>query len=68
MTLERTVVLQVKDAETLRQLREDPAIQRFIRQVVGPRTAVVAPGAWPRLRQALVAAGFLPDVVELEGV
>jgi hypothetical protein len=68
VTLERVVVLRVRDEDTLHQLQEDPAIRHQIRQVVGPRTAVVAAGAWPRLRQALVATGFLPDVVELEAV
>ena len=68
VTLERAVVLQVRDEETMRQLQEDPAIRRTIREVVGPRTAMVAAGAWPRLRQMLVSAGYLPDIVELEAL
>ncbi|MGD1993115.1 MAG: helicase-associated domain-containing protein [Anaerolineae bacterium] len=68
VTLERTVVLQVKDEQTLRQLQDDPAIRRYIHEVIGPRAALVAPQAWPRLRQMLVAAGFLPDVIGLEEV
>jgi len=65
--LAQGVLLRVHDEALLRELIADPSIRCFVREVIGPTAALVAPGDWPRLAQALVERGLLPDVVGLEG-
>jgi hypothetical protein len=50
--LESTVILRVKTAEVLRQLRADPATGRFLEETLGPTAARVR----RRDREALLAA------------
>jgi hypothetical protein len=50
--LEATVILRVKDAETLRRMRSDPAIKKYLEEVLGPTTVRIR----PRNREALLAA------------
>jgi hypothetical protein len=50
--LEQAVILRVKDAETLRRMRSDPAIKKYLQEVLGPTTVRVR----PRDREALLAA------------
>jgi hypothetical protein len=50
--LESTVVLRVKNAEILRQLRSDPAIRRYLEEVLGPTAVRIR----LRDREALLAA------------
>lgn len=50
--LESTLVLRVKDAETLRRLRSDPATGRFLEEVLGPTAARIR----ARDREALLTA------------
>ncbi len=64
--LEQGVLLRVQDEELLQRLTTSPTTRRFIRETVGPTTALVAPADWPRLARALVEEGLLPDVVGLE--
>lgn len=61
------VLLRVRDEALLKELAEHPATKRFLREVLGPTTALVAPGDWPRLAAALVERGVVPDVDGLEG-
>ena len=56
------VLLRVRDEDLLRELTTAPATRRYIREVLGPTAALVAPGDWPRLARALVERGVLPDV------
>lgn len=60
--LTRGILLRVRDEGLLRELTADPATRRYIREVLGPTAALVAPGDWPRLVQALVERGVLPEV------
>ena len=60
--LTQGVLLRVRDEGLLRELTTAPATRRYIREVLGPTAALVAPGDWPRLAQALVERGVLPDV------
>jgi hypothetical protein len=50
--LESSFVLRVKEAETLRQLRSDPATGRYLEEVLGPTAARIR----SRDREALLAA------------
>ena len=50
--LEASLVLRVKDAETLRRLRSDPATKRYLEEILGPTAARVR----KRDREALLAA------------
>ena len=65
--LERGVLLRVEDEHLLEQLATSPGTRRFIREVVGPTTALVARGDWSQLVRALAEEGILIDVVGLEG-
>ncbi|HEY75696.1 MAG TPA: hypothetical protein G4O00_05880 [Thermoflexia bacterium] len=65
--LTRGILLRVRDESLLRELTSAPATRRYIREVLGPTAALVAPGDWPRLAQALVERGVLPDVEVGEG-
>lgn len=60
--LERGLLLRVPDEELLKQIAAAPTTRRFIREMLGPTAALVAPADWPRLAQALVEQGLLPDV------
>ncbi|HID88379.1 MAG TPA: hypothetical protein EYP52_01515 [Anaerolineae bacterium] len=60
--LTRGILLRVRDEGLLRELTADPSTRRYIREVLGPTAALVAPGDWPRLVQALVERGVLPEV------
>jgi hypothetical protein len=64
--LEPGLLLRVADPEVLQQLVAAPTTRRFVREVLGPQTALVGAKDWPRLVRALVEAGFLPDVAGLE--
>ncbi|MBF8256909.1 MAG: hypothetical protein HW375_1816, partial [Anaerolineales bacterium] len=50
--LESTLVLRVKNAETLRRLRSDPATGRFLEEILGPTAARIR----ARDREALLTA------------
>lgn len=50
--LESTLVLRVKDAETLRRLRSDPATGRFLEEILGPTAVRIR----ARDREALLTA------------
>lgn len=62
--LEPGMLLRVQDEGLMREIVAAPAVRRFIREMISPTTALVTPGAWPRLVQALVERGLLPDVEE----
>jgi len=62
--LERGLLLRVADEELMKQIATAPATRRLVREVLGPTAALVALADWPRLAQALVEQGLLPDVVE----
>jgi hypothetical protein len=63
--VERRIVLRTREEAVLQQLTTAPATRRLIREVLGPRAALVAATDWPRLVRALVEAGFLPDLIDL---
>jgi hypothetical protein len=50
--LQTTIVLRLKDAETLRQMRADPALKKYLEEILGPTSVRVR----PRDRDALLAA------------
>jgi len=60
--LESAVVLQVQDDALLQELAASPATRRFIREIVAPGVALVSPEDGPKLAQALIEKGILPDV------
>ncbi|HIE39721.1 MAG TPA: hypothetical protein EYP77_11790, partial [Anaerolineae bacterium] len=64
--LEQGLLLRVQDEGLMQRIATTPATRRFIREIVGPTTALVAPADWPRLARALVEQGLLPDVKGLE--
>lgn len=64
--LEQGVLLRVRDEGLMQEIASAPATRRFIREVIGPTAALVAPADWPRLVRALVQRGLLPDLVGLE--
>jgi len=64
--LERRVLLRVRDEKLLQKIAAAPASRHLIREVIGPTAALVAPADRPRLVQALVEQGLLPDLPEPE--
>ena len=62
ITLRRAVLLQTADELTLQELQRLPQTRDYLRQVLGPRAALVAEGDWSRLVQALKELGYLPRV------
>ena len=52
----------MRDEALLRELLDHPATAGLIREVLGPKAALVAPDSWPRLVRALVERGVMPDV------
>ena len=65
--LERGVLLRTEDERLMQEISSAPATRRFIREIVDPSTALVAPSDWPQLVRRLVEQGWLPDVIGLEG-
>ena len=63
--LEQGVLLRVEDEHLLEQLVTSPGTRRFVREVVGPTTALIARGEWAQLVRALVEEGILIDVIGL---
>jgi hypothetical protein len=63
--LEDSLVLRVKDPETLRSLRSDPATNRYLEEILGSKAARIR----RRDREALVAAaarrGLLIELPDL---
>ncbi len=64
--LKQTLLLCVEDEALLQELAQAPGTRRWIRQIVGPTTAVVNAADGPRLIRALVEQGILPDVIDLQ--
>ena len=62
ISLRRAVVLQTADELTLQELQHLPQTRDYLREVLGPRAALVAEGDWSRLVQALKKLGYLPRV------
>lgn len=60
--LEQGILLRAASEELLQELLASPATRKWIGEVVGPRTALVAAAHWPHLARALVELGLLPDV------
>ncbi|MCS7281953.1 MAG: helicase-associated domain-containing protein [Anaerolineae bacterium] len=63
--LESGVLLRLQDEALLRDLAASPATRRYIREILTPTVAVVAPDGWEEIARTLVARGVLPDVVGL---
>jgi hypothetical protein len=64
--LEPGLMLRVEDEGLLEQLVTSPGTRRFIREVIGSTTALVARGEWSQLVRAMAEEGILIDVVGLE--
>jgi len=60
--LESAILLRVQDEALLRELAAAPATRRYIREIVAPTVALVSPEDAPKLAQALVERGILPDL------
>ncbi len=60
--LDSVMVLQVQDEKLLQELAAAPATRRFIREIVAPGVALVAPEDGPKLARALIEKGILPDI------
>ncbi len=65
--LESGILLRVQDEALLRDLATSPATRRYIREVLTPTVAVVAPDGWEEVARVLIARGILPDVAGLKG-
>ena len=61
-SLERLVVLRVKDPEILLALRATRAA-RFLGDPLGPAAVIVKPGAWNKVMAALAELGYLGEVL-----
>jgi hypothetical protein len=57
--LESTVILRVKSAETLRQLRSDPATGRYLEEILGPTAARIRSRDQEALLTAAARRGLL---------
>jgi len=64
--LEKGILLRVGDEKLLQQLAANPLTRRWISEVIGPTAALVAPADWPRLVQALLEEGYLPELLGIE--
>ncbi|MDY6877045.1 MAG: helicase-associated domain-containing protein, partial [Chloroflexota bacterium] len=64
--LERAVLLRLSSEELMAQVTASPLTRRFIREQLGPATALVREQDWLRLVAALGEMGLLPDVFALE--
>lgn len=61
-TLERTLLLRVKNEGVIKRLRESPKTRNLIGDVVGPAALQVPEKNWPKLVSALAELGLLVDV------
>lgn len=60
--LRREILLQVRDAELLDQLRAEPKVRPLLGEAVGPLVIAVRTADWPRLVSAIAELGLLTDV------
>jgi hypothetical protein len=60
--LERALILRISSEELLGQILSSPSLSRFIRERIGPTTAIVGEEDWEQVIAALGEMGLLPDV------
>ena len=64
--LERAVLIRVSSEELMSQVISSPCTRHFIRDQLGPTSALVRERDWPRLVAALGELGLLADVTTLD--
>jgi hypothetical protein len=55
----RQTVLRVEDEQVLALLMNDPGTRRYLGEQLGPRSVVVDPAKWKKLREAALKLGLL---------
>ncbi len=52
-------MLQVQDEQVLALLMNDPSARRYLGEKLGPKSIVVDPAKWKKLREAALRLGLL---------
>ncbi len=64
--LRRAVLLQTRSELTLRELQKLPQTRPYLKEVISPKTAIVAEEDWPKLVEELRKLGYLPQIEGLK--
>lgn len=67
VTLEHLMVLRTTAPETLERILDTPALRRYLGARLGPMAAIVRPGQWDALRDALGEQGIQVEIIEPPG-
>jgi len=60
--LRKALLLQVESEQTLEELTTLPRIKAYLREIISPKTAIVAQEDWPKLLEELQKLGYSPKV------
>jgi len=60
--LRKALLLQVESELTLEELSTSPQTRAYLREIISPKIAVIAPEDWPKLSDELRKLGYLPKV------
>ncbi|MFQ6059437.1 MAG: helicase-associated domain-containing protein [Anaerolineae bacterium] len=60
--LRKALLLQVESELTLEELSTSPRTRAYLREIISPKAAIIAPEDWPKLLDELRKLGYLPKV------
>lgn len=60
--LRRALLLQVESESVMEELSASPQIREYLREMISPKTAIVAQEDWPALLDELRKLGYSPQV------